>query len=896
MKSRYGSLVLLVFLLFAGVTLRAQFKGIPNASAQAQARKVLSSQGVDEAELKQRLQQKGLDVDNMSADQLIASRPTIEATVAEMKAEQNQDAKSAKLAEAESQVVEEGLEKAKRIREAVEDGASIEEAAAEADVEEMGEDDSSISRIYGHSIFRDKTLDVYRGSEQARAPNSYILDSGDELAISIFGSSQVDLILPITDDGFLKPTGIPRILLRGRTLGEAKKLVKSRLSNYYVFSEGQFSMSLDAARTISVSVYGEVERSGTYTLSALNGALNALVASGGVTDRGSVRNIEIIREGVSKKIDVYNFLENPSEGVGYGLRDNDIIKVPVATKIIDLRGAVRRPMRYEIQENEKLSALVAYAGGLTSRAASNATRVVRYGSGSLSVIDVDFNTYQRFELVDGDVVEIPVVESPIENFVTIEGSVLISGRFGFRENLTLNEVLNRAQLRPTARKDVAFLNRKNEDGTTSLQRLDLTTQTTRATKLMRGDVITILASSRFVDNATFSVEGAVRDSSRQLPFPTNGGVSLSEAILLAGGLKANVVEEALVIRTPLYNKEERVYIRIQLNSADTFQIKPFDRIVLYRQERFADAPLVKISGAVRNPGEFRYDESLNLNDLIYLAGGIRFDASLDRVEVYRLVLKGNETRTLQETVSLDETGTYSGDFDLLPNDEIIVRRSANFENIETVELRGEVLYPGFYARKEGENKISDFISRAGGLTKEAFPEGAGLYRPSSEIGHVVIGLNKIIENPRIPANMVLKQGDVLSIPKPQELVRIETSGTLANQFGIDSLTRDGIIEVAYQGPHTAEWYIERYAGGFDNKKAKQKWTTVEYASGQIKETKVRIGLLHYPIVESGSTIRAGLKPYKTPKKPRERTSWGEVAQATLAGVTALVTLVVLITR
>lgn len=876
----------------------AQLGRVPDASAQARAREVLAAQGVDEAELRSRLATKGIDVDNMTVEQLIAARPTIEATVAEIKAEQAsaEQGTERQLQQAQERAVKQGALKAERVRDAVEEGASVKEAVAEAAIAEAAAGDTVTSAIYGHNVFKNKTLEVYRGTEQARAPNSYVLDTGDELAISIFGASQTDLLLTIGEDGFIRPPGTPRIYLKGRTLGDAKALVRQRLQNYYVFREGQFLLSINAARTLSVSIYGEVERNGTYTLSALNGVLNALVAAGGVTERGSVRNIELVREGKRTKIDVYDFLQRPGQAEQASLRDGDVINVPLASQLVIAQGAFRRPMTYELLPTERLSQLVEYAGGLRPRAATGATRVTRYENGVLSVLDVEGAGFASFDLADGDIVEVPLVEAPIEDYVSVEGSVLIPGRFGFRQNMTVGEALNRAQVRPTARQDVAFLRRPNDDGTSSLIRLDLGSAEGLATTMSRGDAITVLAANRFIDDATVSVEGAIRDSAVVLPFPQEGGMTLEEAILLAGGLETNVVEQAVIIRTPLNNREERNYLRVDISSAADFQLAPLDQVVLYKQERFADAPQVSIAGAVRSPGAYRYDASLTINDLLYLAGGTSFAAALDRVEIYRLGYEQNGSKVLQETLMLNAAGEYSGDFVLQPFDEVYVRSSAEFEEITTVEIRGEVKYPGVYARRRGENRLSDFISRAGGLTSEGFVEGATLYREGNDIGFVILGLDKIVANPTLPSNLILRANDVISVPKPQELVRIQTLGTLAERFGVDSLTADGSIEVAFQGRHDAAWYIRNYAGGFDEKLARKRETTVELASGQIKETRGALGIRHYPSVERGATIRVGLKPTKAPKQPRERSSWGEVAQATVAGLTTLVTLLVLTTQ
>lgn len=855
------------------------------------ARRELQRQGVDESTLRTRLMQKGIDLDNMSPQELMAAKPQIEATVAEIKAEQNRSQQEIKANEAAAEIAKKGLEEAEDVRELVEEGALMSEAKAEAEIaNDLGANPTSNSNIYGHHIFQNKTLEVFRATERATAPSTYILDTGDELAISIFGASQTDLLLEIGEDGFIKPSGIPRIYLRGRTLGEARELVRSRMSDYYVFAKGQFSLSIDAARTISVSIYGEVQQSGTYTLSALNGPLNALIAAGGPTEQGSVRNIELIRDGKRSKIDVYAFLQNPGSLATMGLRDKDIINVPLGLNLISISGGVRRPLTYEMLSNESLSDLVAYAGGTIPTAAVNTTRVQRYADGILRVIDVNERNFTQFKLSNGDLVEIPIVTEPIQDFVSITGEVLIEGRFGFRQNLSLGQVIERAGLKPTARTDVAFIQRRNDDGTRKLEKVSITEGSSGlAQKLKRGDKITILAAARFIDNANFVVRGAIRDNERTLPYPQDGKLNLEEAILLGGGLKDNALSEAMVVRTPANNLEKREYLRVDLAEANSFSIEPYDQIIIYTQERFTDIPTVSISGAVRNSISTTYDPTLSINDLLFLAGGLRFDAADNRVEVFRLSLTDNETKILVETLSISDDGRIKGNFELKPFDQVNVRSIAEFEVIESVSIKGEIRFPGSYARLKGKNRISDLVQRAGGLKAGAFSPGATLTRDGKK---VVIELEQILEEPLSSGNIILKSGDLITIPKPEETVVLYTSNTFAQRFGIDELTANGSVEVAFQGSHSANWYLNNYAGGLTDN-AMKKAITVTGAAGDIQETKSFLGIKKYPKVTPGSIVYV---PSKTPKKTkpnRERASWSEVAQVVVATMTTVATLIII---
>ena len=873
--------------LCAVASLRAQTAPVP-AAQEAAARAELASLGVDEGELRRRLLERGIDVDALTAEQLVAARPTIEAVVAEMVAEQESAGTPPAVTPAGS-------------ADEQEPATTPEEVAAELDAtartaeETLAQTSSAAVGIYGHDIFRNRTLEVYRAADQIRAPDTYILDAGDEVAVSIFGVSQADLVLEIGEDGFVRPPEMPRIYLRGRTLGEARRLVRSRMSNYYVFAEGQFSLTLDVARTISVNIFGEVEAPGTYTLSALNSALNALVAAGGPTELGSVRAIELVSDGRRRLIDVYAFLDDPSAASGFSLKDNDVIYVPPRRKLVTARGGLLRPTRYELTAPETLGDLVDYAGGFVPRAAEENVRVARYEGGLSRVLNVDARREAPFALRDGDEVEVPIIDEPIEDYVSVLGAVLLPGRYGYRENMTVGGVLDRARPKPSAKLDLAFIERDNPDGTSRLERVDLSEGGAgRATPLRRGDVVRVLAQARFTDEATFKIRGAVRDGARVFAFPADGGVTLEEAILLGGGLTDQAIREALVIRKDPANPRNLDYLRIPLDESGGYELRADDEVVIYQGSRFADTSTVSILGAVREPGEFAYSPQLTLPDLLYLAGGLRLSAKPDRVEVFRVNLdreNGAETSVLQ--LSIDSVGTPAGQFALQPYDRVVVRDVADYSLVETVSVEGEVRYPGLYALQADRNRVSDFVARAGGLRAGAFAAGATLRRADDPDGYVVLDLVDILARPTGPENIELLPGDIIQVPSPQEIVTIELPGTVAAVFRSDSATASGAIRTVYQGPHDAGWYVERFAGGFNGEQARKRWTTVQYANGQIRETSSVLGVRNYPTVRPGAVIRVGLKPPKKPRE-RERTSFGDLATATLALVTTLVTLVVLI--
>lgn len=880
--------LLLVFLLLCVVT--SVYGQLPTSAQQVQLEYYLTERNVNIEELRKRLDARGIQVDNLTPERAAQLKPQIEKVIAEIEAEK----KVAAQADSETAV-----RSTEAVEKTVNDGVSVQEVITDVN-SEVTNNNLPVSDIYGHQIFRNRSLQVYQTTENATPPDSYPLKPGDEVTVSIFGASQTDFILRLDDKGFVRlPLNGYQMPLGGIAMGEARNLLANRLRQFYSFRDGQLSIRIQAIRTISVSIFGEVENNGSFTMSSLNTGFNALVAAGGPTERGTVRNIQIIDGNNRRAIDVYEYLKSPTENTDLFLRNNTTIYVPAAEKIVKLEGGVQRPLRYELKDGETIEELLAFAGGPVTRAETGDVQVTRFVEGQLEIISVNLAVSPRFELLNDDIVNVPVINNPVRNYVTVEGAVFLPGNYPFSDSLSVGSILKQARLRPNARRDVAFLFRSNDDGTDRLIRLNMSAGAGAENVLLRkGDRINILSAARFVDRGEISIQGAIRDTSRIIPYPVDGAITLEEAILLSGGVTTNARPEAVIIRTPRNNTDEKEYLTVPLANAANTTLDSDDRVVIYSQEKFTDVTNVSIDGAVRQAGIFRYDNSLTLQELVYLAGGLKIEAALDRIEVNRLQIQnGVSAKTVVETISINPDGTFTNDFLLQPFDEVVVRSAADFKPIRSIQVVGEVRYPGQYAIIKDKERLTDVIKRAGGLTGDAFPEGATLLRESEDTSYVVLSLAKALDNETDFSNMALRAGDVLSIPTQQDLVTIYTEGTYATRFGVDSTAVGGVLRVAYQGDKSADWYINNFAGGFsygdvNDKKADKYSLTVEYANGQYKETSSFLGIKNFPKVRPGSTIRMNLKDKKVKQKRNrrpDRFDWIGFTRVVLTGITTIIT-------
>ena len=178
--------------------------------------------------------------------------------------------------EAAGRLTEDILQDSTLVAPAEEPRTTPSEEAAEKAIEENRQENADGQDIYGHSLFTGHSMDVFRTTDGAQAPDTYVLGEGDEVHISIFGSSQTEIHQRIAPDGSIQPAGATKIFLKGLTLAQARAAVKSKLAQHYSFRQDQIAVTITTARTITVNIYGEVGVQGGFTVSALNTAFNAL--------------------------------------------------------------------------------------------------------------------------------------------------------------------------------------------------------------------------------------------------------------------------------------------------------------------------------------------------------------------------------------------------------------------------------------------------------------------------------------------------------------------------------------------------------------------------------------------------------------------------------------------
>jgi protein involved in polysaccharide export with SLBB domain len=889
--------------------------------------------GFTEVEVADKLRAKGinLDIENVTTDKLQVVRKDIEEAMMELEAEKKlatgkklddpkaQNTENTDKEEADKKVIRKEAKQIvsnskAEIAKEVKAGASLEEAVGEK-LAQIGRDSLLPMVIWGQHAFRQKQIPVFMTDKTYQTPDSYLLGTDDKVTISI-ASPRVfyNQSFFVNKQGAITPDKMPRINLKGVTYARAKQIIASAYRPYYNFSPEHLDVVVSGTRTVSVNVVGEILSPGTFSMSALNTGFNALVFAQGPTNIGSLRNIQLIRAGGQRKqIDIYEYLTNPSISKDFFLNDNDYISVPVAEKLITIQGAIVRPMKYELLKSENLNKLIFYAGGLSDSAYMATLQVKRFINDKEKIIDIPYSDLKAsgrdFDLMNGDVVSIKGISKKFENFATVTGAVDLQGQYEIASGMRISELLKKSVLKKDARLDAAYLRRVNKDLTSktefiNIQEILAKPYGEKDIVLQDKDQLYIFSLDRYTRKDSVSVSGAVRTlAGIKYPYDPNKSLKISDLVLMAGGLRPDATPFAYIVRPDTANSKIVQYIRINdintalqnPSAAENLTLMPNDELRIFSKLSYTDTANIKVSGAVRQPGEYRYDETLTLKDVLTMSGGVRMEADLGKVEVFRVDLSKKITASAA-TVTIDrdlKVTSGDADFKLRPYDQIVVRTIPKFHLQRFVTINGEVNYPGEYALLKENETVGDVIIRAGSYTTEAFPEGATLFRNEENLGYIILTPKKLANGKLASFDLPIREGDVIEIPKSKDYVTI-IGATKAYEEYQDKIAASGKINVAFVGSKSAYYYVERYAAGV-NKDGRKRLITVRHPSGQLRKTK-DYGLFKiYPQVQKGSVINVGyaeVKP-KDKDKDKDTVDWNKTVADILSKTTAILSMVLL---
>lgn len=606
--------------------------------------------------------------------------------------------------------------------------------------------------IFGHDIFRSRNLS-FEPNMNVPTPENYILGPGDEVVVDVWGDNEANFRQTISPDGRIIISQIGPVNLTGLSITKANDLIKKKFSQKYS-GRTNINLTLGTIKTIQVNVFGEVALPGTYRLSSFSNVFHALYNAGGVTDRGTIREIEVIRGGEKiAVIDLYPYLLNGEFSQDFHLQDGDVVRVPLYGMVASIEGKVKRPMFYEMKEGETLQNLITYAGGFEGDAFTNEVSLVRETGRERSIMSIGSDRYAGFRLDAGDAVTVGASLDRFANRIEVRGSVFRPGMYELTAGTsTVKELIAHAEgLKEDAFTERARLLRQREDFTPEVMSVPLgaiMSGMVADIPLKKNDILVIPGIHELKDLGEVTIEGYV---SKPGTYTYAENMTVEDLILQAGGL----LNGASAMRVDISRRfndpnatsvnydfaEEFTFpldLNLKMDNSIKFELKPYDIIRIRKSPNFRPQANVTISGEVTFPGGYTLlSQKERVSDLVRRAGGTTGNSYLKgavlyrhvneeelnlRNSVYRIAAQGGtrdslDMRKLSQAdvytvgIELDEALRHPGsDYDLVlrDGDRLFIP-----EYVSTVKISGDVMYPNTVLYKPGAG-ISHYVDQAGG--------------------------------------------------------------------------------------------------------------------------------------------------------------------------------------
>lgn len=622
--------------------------------------------------------------------------------------------------------------------------------------------DKRINSVYGREIFSRKNL-TFAPSINIPTPESYVLGSGDELNINIWGAAESEYILIVSPDGFINIEGVGMIQVGAMTIRAANAKIKKAIAAKYegaLEGDVHINISLGKIRTITVNVAGEAKVPGTYTLPSLATLFNALYVAGGVSDIGSVREINLIRGGKKvNTLDVYQYLINGDANVNVLLQDNDLIVVEPYINIVRVAGSVKRPMKYELKSDETVENLIKYCGGFNGEALKNNVAVTRSADGvQLRMFTVDKPGFGYFIMMDNDSTYVSRVMQKFANKVSITGSVWQEGDYQLKEGInTVKDLIAQAGgVTPYAFTGRALLYRLYDDGKREVVGVNVkdVLEGRSNVQLQANDSLNVYSQDFFNQEKQIVVNGEVNFADTIV---YGAGMTLYDAITASGGFTLSASKARIEISRRVNDPHAvdapdkiaeiftfKVNDDLTLNdNSQQFALMPFDEIFVRQSPGYIDQRNVIIEGEVIFDGQYTlHNRVTRLTDMIERAGGLTKDAYVKGAYLRRQKTEYDLEREKslsklkvsvdkQDTLVISKEGLgeyYSVAIDL---QEAVIHPNSN-ANLElkdgdkivipifnnTVKISGAVYYPNTVGYVAGL-RVNDYIDRAGGYSERA---------------------------------------------------------------------------------------------------------------------------------------------------------------------------------
>lgn len=618
------------------------------------------------------------------------------------------------------------------------------------DVEDdLAELEESIElKPFGYDVFANAPQ-TFAPMMDIAIPAEYIIGPGDKISIQVFGKEMKELELTVNREGQVILPSLGPFTVSGLSFDEMKRLIIARVKEKIIGVD--VVVGIASLRSMRIFVLGDAYKPGPYTLSSLSSITHALFAAGGISDIGSLRNIQLKRAGkLVNTLDLYDLLINGDSSGDVLLQSGDVVFIAPKGNTISVEGEVRRPAIYELTENESFNDVLTMSGGLLPTAYAKTTRVERYNQNALrNVVNIDLtkNSDLAQKAQAGDAVHVMKAAEMFEQSITVIGAVTRPGKYQWQAGQRITDIfpnidshlLHSADLNYSIivreidiARNIEILQFDLAKAISAPNSKDNLTLQGNDKILVFANIIKLIDSKINLDALAFTQENLAKkeqelakEKYKQKQFWLKYGEEEqaseldSESIAAAKLMELSIAQfSGGVIEEELDSKELTLFSRQRL-------LMPIIEKLKRQGKSGQPIQLVEADGEVKFPGVYPLAQNARVADLVAAAGGLTESAYVVRAEVTRNKIVNHMAQQNSISISLADalTGKESDNVLLSSKDRLNIHQIPAWSENNVIELRGEFVFPGKYTVRRGES-LADLITKAGGFTKFAHQEGS----------------------------------------------------------------------------------------------------------------------------------------------------------------------------
>ncbi|MGJ8693718.1 MAG: SLBB domain-containing protein, partial [Thalassotalea sp.] len=688
-------------------------------------------------------------------------------------------------------------------------------------------------KAFGYNIFSNAPS-TFNPTNDIPIPEGYILGVGDQISLQIFGKENNQYSLDVSREGQVIIPDLGPLQVAGLSFNEVKRLLVRQIKKRIIGVDAVVSLS--QLKSIRVFVLGAAYKPGPYTISSLSSITHALFTAGGVSDIGSLRNIQLKRSGkLIQTFDLYDLLIKGDSSKDVLLQSGDVVFITTKGVTASIAGEVLRPAIYEIAQGETIQNLLSMAGGILPNAHKEQASIERYNNSLRTVLNIDLTNAKDLvtKVKDGDYLNVMEKSLQYGDSLTLLGAVTRPGKYQWTEGLKITDIIPNIETSLLNHADFTYsllvreiniardvevyqfslanaLAQPNGDDNLTIQPRDKIVVFSR--------VESVLAEKVTLDNLAFTQDDLLLKRRQQAKTDYNEAAfwrkynASSKMAKVSEDNTADLFDKSV---NSLANNESDKRLSVAEKSLFSRQklLGPINNQLISQSDAGQPLQIVEISGQVQFPGTYPLPKNGTVKDLVVAAGGVIESAYLQRADLTRSLVNVDEGN--YQNSALTNTEAYkenlhinllhalndspTDNIALKSKDRINVHKIPAWSENQTIQLSGEFLFPGVYAFQRGET-LGELIERAGGLTKYAHIPASVFTRESLKSLEAK-NIAKVAEHLRVDlASKSLAENTSVSYVESQQLIadisRLAPVGRLVIE--LDKVLADNDYKIALE--------------------------------------------------------------------------------------------------